>query len=106
MHDRGQLPAERSLDVIFPEYVADELGAVERVYALSDTPLTEHAREAIDRYKAEHAPGRYGRMRYDFAADFGLDPDEVRRRFAFYLEKWPNVVSRREPLEGTAKWTS
>jgi hypothetical protein len=97
VHDRDQLPSLRSLDVMFPEYIADERGTVAQVYARCDIPLTDQAREAMERYMANHPPGRYGRVGYDFQADFGRDPDEVRSRFAFYLQRWPNVISRPTP---------
>ena len=32
--------------------------------------------------------GRFGRVVYDLRRDFGFDPAELRRRFAFYFDRF------------------
>jgi hypothetical protein len=94
VRDRERLPSKCSLDLMFPKYMADELHAIEQVYELADTQLSEHAREAILRHRSEHPPGARGRVSYDFHRDFGRRPDEVRSRFTHYLSRWPEVMGR------------
>ena len=94
VRDRERLPSKCSLDLMFPEYMADELHAIEQVYELADTQLSGHAREAILRHRSEHPPGAQGRVSYDFHRDFGRHPDEVRSRFTYYLSRWPEVMGR------------
>jgi hypothetical protein len=45
----------------------------------------------VEGYRVAHPRGRGGRIVYDLRADFGLEPDAVRRRFAFYFERFPQV---------------
>ncbi|MCZ6785334.1 MAG: sulfotransferase, partial [Proteobacteria bacterium] len=89
VRDREKLSADRSLDVYFHEFMADDVATVERIYALADLPMTAEARARRDRYMAENPRGKHGRIRYDLKADFGVDPDELRERFRFYTDRFP-----------------
>jgi hypothetical protein len=88
VRDRYRLPAERSLDVLFHEFMADDLGTVERIYQRAGLPMTDEARAAMAAFLAENRRGRHGRVVYDLRGDFGVDPGAVRRRFGFYLERF------------------
>ena len=88
VRDRDRLPAERSLDVRFHDFMADDLGTVERIYQRAGLPLTDEARAAMTAFLAENRRGRHGRVVYDLRGDFGVDPGAVRRRFGFYLERF------------------
>ena len=74
------------MDVFFDEYMADELGTLERVYDCAGIALTEQARAEIAGYQVAHPRGREGRVVYDLRPNFGVTPDEVRGRFGAYLE--------------------
>ncbi|MCP4007269.1 MAG: sulfotransferase [bacterium] len=89
VRDRHVLPPEQSIDVPFKEFMADDIGMVERIYELAGHPMTNAAREMLARYMAENPRGKYGRVRYDLRGDFGIDPDELRKRFGFYFERFP-----------------
>jgi len=89
VRDRDKLPAERSLDVPFHEFMADDVAMVERIYAKAGLELTPRARAELDAFMTEHARGKHGQVVYDLERDFGLDPDAVRERFAFYFERLP-----------------
>jgi hypothetical protein len=89
VRDRDKLPAERSLDVPFHEFMADDVAMVERIYAKAGLELTPRARAELDTFMTEHARGKHGQVVYDLERDFGLDPDRVRERFAFYFERFP-----------------
>ncbi|MCZ6462802.1 MAG: sulfotransferase, partial [Proteobacteria bacterium] len=89
VRDREKLSADRSLDVYFHEFMADDVATVERIYALADLPMTTEARARLERYMAENPRGKHGRIRYDLKADFGVDPDELRERFRFYTDRFP-----------------
>jgi hypothetical protein len=69
--------------------MADDVGTVARIYELAGLPMTAGARAQLDAFMAENARGKFGRVLYDLRADFGVDPDDVRRRFAFYFERFP-----------------
>lgn len=87
VRDRDAVPEQRSLDVRFDDFMADEMGTVERLYDVSAEPLTDAARSAISSYLAGHRRGRHGRVETS-AQMFGLDADELRRRFASYTERF------------------
>ncbi len=88
VRDREVLPTERSIDVLFHEFMADDLAMVERIYAVAGQPMTDDARSAMRRFVAEHPRGRHGAIEYDLA-QLGLDPDELRNRNAFYEKRFP-----------------
>jgi len=88
VRDRDRIPPERSLDVPFHEFMADDVAMVERVYALAGLPVTAQARQCFDRFMRANPRGKHGRVRYDLHADFGVDPAAVRERFDFYLQRF------------------
>ncbi|WP_433667662.1 sulfotransferase family protein [Nocardia sp. CA-136227] len=87
--DLAAVPAERRIDVFFDEFMADDIGTVERIYAQTGIEFTGLARAQIDEYLASHPRGVNGQIVYDLRADFGHEPAELRTRFAHYLEKFP-----------------
>jgi hypothetical protein len=80
---------DRSTDVLFHEFMADEMGTVERIYEVAGFPLLDDARAAIDGYLAGHERGKDGQVVYDVRRDFGADPTELRAPFGFYLDRFP-----------------
>jgi hypothetical protein len=87
VRDRDTLGPERSIDIRFDEFMADELGVAERVYALAGEPFTDDARTAIADYLAGHRRGRLGNVETSCEM-FGLTPDALRERFAPYVERF------------------
>jgi hypothetical protein len=85
--DRELVPAEQSLDVPFPEFMADDVAMVERIYDVAGQPFTADVEAGMRAFMDEHPRGRHGGVRYDLAA-FGLDAGELRERFAFYTERF------------------
>lgn len=89
VRDRQMLPAQRSMDVLFHEYMADQKGTIARVYAAADLELTAEAGVRIDAFLAANPRGKHGQVAYDLAGDFGVDVGELRERFQFYYERFP-----------------
>jgi hypothetical protein len=87
VRDRDVIPPERSIDVRFDDFMADELGAAERVYDLAGEPLTDAARAAMAEYLAGHERGRLGQIATT-AEMFGLDEDDLRERFGAYRQRF------------------
>lgn len=85
--ERDAIPAERSLDVRFDEFMADDLAMAERIYALPGEPVDAEAGAAMAEYLAGHERGRLGTIDYR-AEDVGLDIDELRERFAPYVARF------------------
>ena len=85
--DRARLHAERSVDVRFDDFMADDLATIERVYAVAGQPLGPSSRAAMDGYRRDHVRDRHGRVAYDLAA-LGLDPAERASALAFYRDRF------------------
>ncbi len=89
VRDRGDLPADRSIDVPFHEFMADDLAMVRRIYETAELPLTAAAEQALKTYIDTHPRGKHGRMVYHLERDFGVAPAALRERFEFYFSRFP-----------------
>ena len=89
VRDRALWSTDSSIDVPFHQFMADETGILQRIYDTSKLPLNERARAEHAAFMAEHPRGKHGHMVYDLKGDFGVDPDALRERFAFYFEAFP-----------------
>jgi hypothetical protein len=85
--DREVLPADRSIDVHFDAFMADEFAMVDRIYDLADHPMTDTGRVAMDAFVTDHPRGRHGAVAYDIT-QFGLDPTERRAALRFYTDRF------------------
>ena len=92
VRDRDVIPAAQSIDVLFHEFMADDLAMVEQIYGRAQLPLTAQAREQLRQFLADHPRGRDGRVVYNLRGDFGVEPAGLRERFAFYFDRFPVQV--------------
>jgi hypothetical protein len=81
----GALPDERFIDVQFSELVRDPVATVEEVYRRLDWPFPDGVRRCVADYAASKPKGSRGAHRYSLE-EIGLDPEEERERYRFYLE--------------------
>ena len=87
IRDRDVIAPERSIDVRFDDFMADELGVAEQVYGLIGEPVTDDSRAAMTQYLADHQRGRLGRV-VTSCEMFGLNEDDLRERFAPYVSRF------------------
>jgi hypothetical protein len=87
VRDRDLVPAERSLDVRFEDFMADEAGTVAAVYAAADQPLDDAALDAHREYLDSHRRNRHGAVIYE-PERIGVDPAAVRARLAEYCTRF------------------
>jgi hypothetical protein len=87
VRDRDLLPADRSIDVRFNEFMADDVAMVERIYAIAGQPFTSDVSRAMDAFMETHPRGRHGGVVYDLAK-FGLDEAERRQALQFYVDRF------------------
>ncbi|MDG2048366.1 MAG: sulfotransferase [Halioglobus sp.] len=92
VRDRESLPAERSIDVLFHEFMADDLAMVEKIYAKAELDMTAHARGQLQSYVDEHPRGKDGRVIYNLQDDFDVEPAQLRALFDFYTARFPVEV--------------
>lgn len=95
VRDRDLLPESQSIDVLFHEFMADDVAMVKRIYDVAGLEMTPDARVSLGRYMEENPRGKHGRILYDLKRDFGVDPNELRERFAFYYERFPIQAEER-----------
>lgn len=88
VRDRDLLPPDRSVDVVFHEFMADDVGMVAAIYERAALPMTDAARKRLDAFMTEHPRGKHGQIAYDLRGDFGLEPEAVRARFAEYCDRF------------------
>ena len=87
VRDRDLLPADRTIDVGFDEFMADDVAMVERIYALAGQPMAEASRRAMEEFMAAHPRGRHGGVIYDLA-ELGIDREERRKALRFYVDRF------------------
>jgi hypothetical protein len=92
VRDRVLLPAGRTIDVLFHEFMADDLATVERIYEVAGLAMTDAARAQIAAYLRDHPRGVEGQVVYDLRRDFGAEPAAVREPFGFYFDRFPVKV--------------
>jgi Sulfotransferase family len=87
VRDRSVVGRQRSIDVRFDDFMADELAIAEEIYGLAGESLTNDARTAMAGYLAGHQRGRLGRIATSCEM-FGLDEHDLRARFAPYVQRF------------------
>ena len=87
VRDRPVLPAERSLDVLFDQFMEDDLGMVRRLYDLAGQPVTPRSEAAMAAFMRDHPRGRHGGVLYDLD-QFGIDVDDLRTSMTFYVDRF------------------
>jgi hypothetical protein len=76
----------RFFDIDFAPFMRDPYPILEDLYAFLGETLTPETRARVEAWRLEAARDKHGRHVYD-PADFGLDPDRLRERFAFYSRR-------------------
>lgn len=89
VRDRDTIGADRSIDVLFHEFMDDDLAMVKRIYDLAGLDMTEAAGAQLAAYLDANRRGKHGRVIYDLERDFGVSASAVRERFGFYFERFP-----------------
>ena len=89
VRDRALLPSDRTVDVPFHEFMADDLGMIEKIYEVAGLPMTNEARAQLTGYIEAHPRGKHGQVVYDLRADFDAEPAALREIFDFYFEQFP-----------------
>lgn len=88
VRDRDLVPKEQSLDISFHQLNGNELSFLATLYSRGGVDLTPEVKAEFERYLADNPRGKHGQLRYDLRRDFQRDPDEIRKRFDFYFERF------------------
>ncbi len=95
VRDRAHLPRDRTEHVYFHEFMADDRGTLDRIYARADLAMTPETKAEIDQYIADHPRGRHGKVAYDLEGDFSISRDSMYAYFEEYMATFP--VEREAP---------
>jgi hypothetical protein len=87
MRDRDLLPADRTVDVVLDDLVADDDATVRRIYAVAGQPLGGASLAAMRAFTAAHPRGRHGTIAYDLDT-LGIDAAACRLALADYRERY------------------
>ena len=85
--DQGSVPAERFLDLLYLDLVADPIRAVRTVYAHFDLPFPPGLEEAVRAFLQRNPKDRFGAHRYSLE-QFGMNVAEETQRYAAYRERF------------------
>ena len=88
VRDRDLVPAEQSIDISFHHLNGNEMPLLEELYRRADVELTPKVRGCFQQYLDSNPRGKNGRINYDLQRHFGISPDELRERFAFYFNRF------------------
>jgi hypothetical protein len=80
---RAAIPAGAALDIRYDDLVADTAETMARICRFLDVPVTDEANQRIRHFIAANPLQAKGVHRYG-AEEFGLDPHDLRARFADY----------------------
>ncbi len=84
---RAAHPEHPIVDVHYADLVSDPVATVGALYDAVGTPLSATAEARMADHVAAHPKGSLGRHGYDLASH-GLDADELRERFAGYVDRY------------------
>jgi hypothetical protein len=87
VRDRETISPQRSIDVRFDEFMADELAVATHVYEQAGEQFDDDARAAAVSYLADHQRGRHGTVATS-PEMFGLQERDLRDPFARYTERF------------------
>jgi hypothetical protein len=95
VRDRHVWPEAQSVDVPFDAFMKDDMAVVREVRRKAGLPETDQANRDVAAYIESHPRGKYGQIVYNLERDFGIAPEELRRRFDFYYEAYPFLRRQR-----------
>jgi hypothetical protein len=86
VRDRHTLP-EHNIDIHFRDLMADPVGTVEAICRQFDIEFSDESQRLVEKWVSEHPRTKHGEHTYS-PEDFGLDKDRLRKRFAFYMDRF------------------
>jgi sulfotransferase family protein len=95
LRDVDTVPKAQRFDVLFSDFVGDDIATVARIYAQAGLDMDQRAARDLNEYMSGHFQGSQGRVAHDLRGDFGVEPAEVRQRYSAYLDRVAVTVEAR-----------
>jgi hypothetical protein len=80
---------DQSMDVLFHDYMADQDKVMREVYRMAGLELTPQVEARLLGYLNDNPRNKHGKVVYDLPGVFGVDEAALRKRFAFYYDRFP-----------------
>jgi hypothetical protein len=87
MRARQAIGDDRFLDISYHDMMADPLRTVERIYEWSGLTVSEAHASRIREWLADHNQTKHGVHKHS-PEEFGMDADDINRRFGGYLDRF------------------
>lgn len=94
VRDIDSLPDAQTVHVQFRNFMADDMGTIERIYSCANHPLTAEVRSAMERYVRDNPRGKHGQVLYDLEGDFGIRAEALYERYKPYTDKFNVALER------------
>ncbi|MBV1916585.1 MAG: sulfotransferase [Sphingomonadaceae bacterium] len=94
VRDRDVWPEEQRVDVPFEPFMKDPMHFVRQVHAKAGLETTAQSVAEIEHFVETHQRGKFGQVVYDLEGDFGVSRQELRKRFDYYFDAFPDLLSR------------
>lgn len=78
--------------VYFDRFMQNKHETVERIYRAAGLTFDSAVEQRIDQEAKTHTRGRRGKVVYDLEGDFGLTRDDIRKEFAYYIDRFPVAI--------------
>jgi hypothetical protein len=85
------IPSAQRVEVEFEEFTSDDLATAKRILAAAGLEFNDRCRQELTTYLAGDPRSKEGRVLYDLKGDFGIDPEDLYDRFAFYFDAFPQI---------------
>jgi hypothetical protein len=90
--DAHLVPEAQRFDVLFHEFVGDDIDTARRILEAAGLPMNETAERELLEFMDAHQRGANGRIAFDLRGNYAADPAEVRERYAAYMALMPVKV--------------
>jgi hypothetical protein len=87
VRDAREYPEAIFYDMHFSDFVSDQFGVVETIYETLGLPMSKQGEARMRAFVDENPKGKHGEHTYT-PEEFGVDPNEVRREFQPYIERF------------------
>lgn len=88
VRDRDLVAPERSVDIGFHNLNGNEMPVLADYYQRAGIDIPPKVARRFAAYIDDNRRGAKGRIPYDIRRHFGVDPEELRSRFAFYFDRF------------------
>ncbi len=85
--ERDRADPARFIDVTHDDFVADSLAVADQIYDHFGLPMPPATRALMEEHVRANPKGKHGKHEYNLE-EFGLEPAQVRERFAGYAERF------------------